>query len=294
MQAIHFASLNVFEASDGIHGHLVFEFSGDGAVRRSAGKDRPASSRRSWISIFADAIDRGTQPSARLLEIPCRRGRPILVRQSRRRISPGTPGLSVKRIHRERDLAAHVTRLLPPPQRKRAALEQRRDRPCAQIRNEPRMVAGRWKPSRSRRAARWRHLPLTFAALLPYRRRVSRFPFARTFLWPLAIPRRPCLRSGAVAARLVLGRRLHRACAGRSTVAVATAVVAATRRRSWSIVLFRRREDARGADRPSAGTRRGRGDHGPGKPRGAEPAGRRLRHEDRPAAAFHGHALRSG
>ena len=48
----------------------------------------------------------------------------------------GTPGFSVKRIHRERDLAAHVTRSLPPPQAHASALNTLESVRRA-IRNEP-------------------------------------------------------------------------------------------------------------------------------------------------------------
>jgi hypothetical protein len=63
LAAIHFASLNVFEASRGDCGHLVFEFSGDGdaddLLRRldqALGPD--------LAPVFAHADNRGARPLA--------------------------------------------------------------------------------------------------------------------------------------------------------------------------------------------------------------------------------------
>ena len=98
---------------------------------------------------------------------------------------------------------------------------------------------------------------------------------------------RPGLRLGALAAWLVLGRRLVRCVLGGHGCDRDVGGDGDRRARGLRPVPAARR--SRSADRPCAGARRGRRDHGPGKPRGAEPAGRRLRHEDRPAAALHGH-----
>ena len=120
MQAIHFASLNVFEASDGVHGHLVLEFSGDGAADDLLEKiDQRLSPKLD--AVFADTIDRGSQPL-----LAYWKSHVVTASQSwfgNPGVNfTGTPGFSVKRIHRERDLAAHVTRSLPPPQAQASAL----------------------------------------------------------------------------------------------------------------------------------------------------------------------------
>ena len=107
---IHFSSLNVFEASAGDRGYLVFEFSGDGdadELMRLLAQKLGAE----LGSIFAHAKDRGDAP---LLQFW--RGHVVKTGQTPF-TNPGvnftgTPDLSAERIRRERDLAVHLTHLL--------------------------------------------------------------------------------------------------------------------------------------------------------------------------------------
>jgi deferrochelatase/peroxidase EfeB len=183
MQTIHFASLNVFEASDGVHGHLVFEFSGDGAVDDLLEKIDQRLSQK-LDSVFANAIDRGSRPL-----LAYWKSHVVPVGQSwfdNPGVNfTGTPGFSVKRIHRERDLAAHVTRSLPPPQAHASALQQL-DAVRRAIRSDPQWE---WalEAEPIAQGGTLATLPLTFAAILPVAGRLV-LPFTRTFLWPLVIP----------------------------------------------------------------------------------------------------------
>src|SRR5262245_34295981 len=184
MAAIHFASINVFEASDGVHGHLVFEFSGDGEGDGLLEKiDQRLSA--TLDPIFADAVDRGAQP---LLSY----WRSHVVTTGQSLFSnpgvnfTGTPGLSVRRIHRERDLAAHLAALLPSPAPQATALdlfEILRDKIRSDLEwswaLEPEPIA--------QGGGTLGALPETFAQLLPIARGLA-IPFICTFLWPLAIP----------------------------------------------------------------------------------------------------------
>lgn len=184
MARIHFASLNVFEASDGIHGHLVFEFSGDGAESELLEKlDRELSPALS--PIFAEAADRGTGPL-----LAYWKSHAVRVGQSWF-ANPGvnfsgTPGLSVQRIHRERDLVAQVAGLLPPPHARKTALEQV-EIVRGQIRADPVWSWALEPEPMAQGGGTLASLPLTFAGLLPIVTAIA-IPFARTFLWPLAIP----------------------------------------------------------------------------------------------------------
>jgi deferrochelatase/peroxidase EfeB len=107
--AIHFASLNVFDASAG-GGHLVLEFSADG----DAGAVLTALAGRldHWLTpVFALASDRGSGPLDRYW-----RSHVVTVGQgffdNIGVVFAGTPGLSVARIRRESSLVARVTELL--------------------------------------------------------------------------------------------------------------------------------------------------------------------------------------
>ena len=246
MQTIHFASLNVFEASDGVHGHLVFEFSGDGASDDLLEKlDQRLSPKLD--PLFADAIDRGSQPL-----LAYWKSHVVAASQSwfgNPGVNfTGTPGFSVKRIHRERDLAAHVTRSLPPPQAHASALNTLESVRRA-IRNEPEWE---WalEAEPIAQGGTLATLPLTLTAILPYAGRLA-LPFTRTFLWPLAIP--PVL-------AFVLALWLHGwswdgawfAVCWAVTVAIATLVVTGIGA-LVAYVLFRRREDLEvPIDRPPA------------------------------------------
>jgi deferrochelatase/peroxidase EfeB len=236
MQTIHFASLNVFEASDGVHGHLVLEFSGDGASDDLLEKlDQRVSPKVD--PVFADAIDRGSQPL-----LAYWKSHVVTASQSwfgNPGVNfTGTPGFSVKRIQRERDLAAHVTRSLPPPQADASALNTLESVRRA-IRNEPEWE---WalEAEPIAQGGTLATLPLTLTAILPYAGRLA-LPFTRTFLWPLAVP--PVL-------TFILALWLHGwssdgawfAVCWAVTVAIATLVVAGIGALA-AYVLFRRRED---------------------------------------------------
>jgi deferrochelatase/peroxidase EfeB len=238
MARIHFASLNVFEASDGVHGHLVFEFSGDGAESELLEKlDRELSP---YLSpIFAEALDRGTEPL-----LSYWKAHVVTVGQSWF-ANPGvnfsgTPGLSVQRIHRERDLAAHVVRLLPPPHARKPALEQV-EIVRGQLRADPAWSWALEPEPMAQGGGTLASLPLTFAGLLPIVTAIA-IPFARTFLWPLAIP-------AALTFAVVLwvhGWSWHSALIAlcwAAKVAIATAILAVIA--AFLLYrLFRRREDA--------------------------------------------------
>jgi len=237
MARIHFASLNVFEASDGIHGHLVFEFSGDGADSELLEKlDRELSP--NLEPIFAEAVDRGAQSL-----LAYWKSHVVTVGQSWF-ANPGvnfsgTPGLSVKRIHREHDLAAHIASVLPPPRAQATALEQF-EIVRGRIRSDP---TWSWalEPEPIAQGGTLATLPLTFAGLLPIVTALA-IPFARTFLWPLAVP-------AAVVFALVFwahGWSWHGALVAlcwAAKVAIATAILAGIAA-LLLYRLFRRREEA--------------------------------------------------
>jgi deferrochelatase/peroxidase EfeB len=112
---VHFASLNVFEASRGDRGVLVFELSSDGtrdeALKSLAGDTDlgPA-----LATIFAKATDRGSAPLEKFWRLHA-----VEVSQTPWAnpglVFSGTPGLSVERIRRERALAEHLTGLVAKP-----------------------------------------------------------------------------------------------------------------------------------------------------------------------------------
>lgn len=112
---IHFASLNVFESSDGERGILVFEFSGDGSRDELLQAiDADPDLNQALAPIFAASQDRGSASladfwTAHVVEVDQKLfANPGLT-------FSGTPGLSVERIRRERDLADHIESLLPKP-----------------------------------------------------------------------------------------------------------------------------------------------------------------------------------
>ena len=114
---VHFASLNVFEASAVDRGILVFEFSADGKADQTDELLKALDDRlgADLAAIFAVAEDRGKAPlhafwathAVKVSQRPF--GNPGLE-------FSGTPGLSVDRIRRERDLVRHIAALLPAPQ----------------------------------------------------------------------------------------------------------------------------------------------------------------------------------
>jgi deferrochelatase/peroxidase EfeB len=246
MQTIHFASLNVFEASDGIHGHLVFEFSGDGAADDLLEKiDQRVSP--ALDPVFALAVDRGSQPL-----LAYWKSHVVAASQSwfgNPGVNfTGTPGFSVRRIHRERDLAAHITDSLPPPQPDISALS-RLEAVRRLLRKQPEWE---WalEAEPIAQGGTLATLPLNFGAILPYAGRLAP-PFARTFLWPLAIP--PVL-------AFILVLWLHGlSCASAwlaacwaLTVAIVTVALAGLGALA-AYILFRRREDRElPIDRPPA------------------------------------------
>ena len=133
--AIHFASLNVFEASAGDRGHLVFEFSADGIVDELLGQlgDKlGAVSVRSSLTPKAAATRRCTSSGA---------GMSSSVGQTPF-TNPGvnftgTPGLSVERIRRERDLGLRLTDALDREEPPAGPVLERLEAIRKQLRHEP-------------------------------------------------------------------------------------------------------------------------------------------------------------
>lgn len=180
---IHFSSLNVFEASAGDRGYLVFEFSGDGdtdELLRLLAQKLGAE----FGPIFAHAKDRGDAPLLAFW-----RGHVVKIGQTPF-TNPGvnftgTPGLSAERIRRERDLAVHLTQLLDtigPGRPAAARLEA--------IRNQLRSDA-KWSwaldPEPVARGGTLTIVPDTLVLSWPVVVKLA-LPFVRDFLWPLAIP----------------------------------------------------------------------------------------------------------
>ncbi len=173
--AIHFASLNAFPAPGRAGGYLVFEFSGDGdeapLVSDLARRLGPT-----LAPIFALAVDRDTES---LEEYWTRH----IVRvgagyfDNAGLLFSGSPGLSVHRILRERDLMAHVVTLLDKETSERSSalvqLQAVRDRIAA---------SPEWE---------WSLTPEDAAVLHPERpigvEEVLRIlaAFAATYLWPV-------------------------------------------------------------------------------------------------------------
>jgi Dyp-type peroxidase family len=235
--AIHFASLNVFEASAGDRGYLVFEFSGDGAADELL---QQLSNRlgADLGPIFAGAEGRGEAPLHEFW-----RGHVVETGQTPF-TNPGvnftgTPGLSVERIRRERDLALHLSDVIDAVGPGRSELE-RLEAIRKQLRNDPKWS---WalEPEPSAHGGTLAIVPDTLELSLPVAIKLAG-PFARDFLWPLAIP--------AVIAFLIAlwmrgftGRGFLLALGCAAATAFVTALVAALA----ALLLFcwfRQREDA--------------------------------------------------
>lgn len=181
MQKIHFASLNVFEASAGDRGHLVFEFSGDGS--RDDLLDKLATALEpSLAPIFDASVGRG---STSLLDFwkahVVSTGQSLLVNPGLD--FTGSPGLSVERIRRERDLARHLTAQLASTPAGTSALAT-----LTQLRSALGSTTWSWalEPEPVIDDGASVGIPTTFAEatvvvakLLP--------SFFATFLWPFAI-----------------------------------------------------------------------------------------------------------
>ena len=243
LAAIHFASLNVFEASAGDRGHLVFEFSGDGdaddLLRRldqALGAD--------LAPIFAHADDRGARPLAEFWRANAvATGQTLLANPGIN--FTGTPGLSVERIRREHALAGHVANVLLQPvahMPARAQLDaiRRKLRPDPQwswaLEPEPLPTGGTLFA-----------IPEDVTGLLPIAAKLA-LPFARDFLWPLAIPAVIAFAIAWLRAPSIRGFWWALAAAG--VTAFATTVIAAVAA-VFVYREFRQREDAEvPVDRP--------------------------------------------
>ncbi len=118
---LHFASLNIFEASAGDRGHLVLEFSGDGeaaALIAAVTQRMPAE----LTTAFAFADDRGDAALAAYLSsktVPVGAG----LLSNPGLCFSGTPGMSVGRIREEADLARRLTVILAAAGPKASGLE---------------------------------------------------------------------------------------------------------------------------------------------------------------------------
>ena len=180
---IHFASLNVFEASAGDRGHLVFEFSGDGEPATLL-KELDTRLGKELAPIFARARDRGTKPlhafwQAHVVEAGYKPFANPGVNFS------GTPGLSVQRIRREHALAQYVgghVQGFAPGVGALAIFEDIRSR----LRSDPHW---NWalEPEPIVQAGPGGELPENLRDAIPIILFLAP-PFIRSFLWPLAIP----------------------------------------------------------------------------------------------------------
>jgi Dyp-type peroxidase family len=180
---IHFSSLNVFEASAGDRGYLVFEFSGDGdadELLRLLAQKLGAE----LGPIFAHAKDRGDAP---LLQFwrghVVKTGQPPFTNPGVN--FTGSPDLSAERIRRERDLAVHLADLLDaigPGRPAVAHIEAIRK----QLRSDPKWS---WAldPEPLTHGGTLTIVPDTLVLSLPVALKLAG-PFVRDFLWPLAIP----------------------------------------------------------------------------------------------------------
>ncbi len=181
IEAIHFASINVFTASAGDRGHLVFEFSGDGdpddLLRILDERLSPELS-----PLFADASDRG---SGSLYDFW--KSRIVTVGQSPFS-NPGvnfsgTPDFTVTRIKRESALAAHLASYLSQSRPAAPALQL-----LTRIREDLRKTPWAWALEPAPLAQGGApDLPKSFAEAVPVIGLLAG-PFAKTFLWPLLIP----------------------------------------------------------------------------------------------------------
>ena len=234
---VHFASLNVFEASAGDCGYLVFEFSGDGVVDElldQLGHELGAD----LEPIFAHANGRGHAPLSEFW-----RGHVVEIGQTPF-TNPGlnftgTPDLSVERIRRERALVLHLAAVLDSIGPGRPALE-RLEATRNKLRHD---VQWHWAldPEPLAQGGTLARVPDTLALSLPLAIKLAG-PFARDFLWPLAIPAGIALAIGWwMEGFRGSGFLLALKCA--AVTAFVTAVVAAVA----AILIyrgFRKREDA--------------------------------------------------
>jgi deferrochelatase/peroxidase EfeB len=174
--AIHFASLNVFDASSG-GGHLVLELSADGNAEALL-RNLSARLGNRLAPIFAFARDRG---QASLEEFW--RSHLVSVGQgffdNPGVLFAGTPGLPVLRIRQERALAAHVAALL--------------DGPTSSYGTALGQLEAVRQSVGADEAWRWALVPEHADALDPQRSVLEAAgPIARsavtTYLWPLALP----------------------------------------------------------------------------------------------------------
>jgi Dyp-type peroxidase family len=246
---IHFTSLNLFEASAGDRGYLVFEFSGDGDTNELLRQlDQKVGAELG--PIFAQAQGRGAAP---LFEF----WHDHIVETGQTPFTnpgvdfTGTPGLSVERIRRERDLALHLTDVLDAVGPGRPALE-RLEAVRKQLRSDAKWS---WalEPGPLPKGGTLTIVPDTLVLSLPVAIKLAP-AFIRDFLWPLAIP--------AVIAFLIAwsmrnftGRAFLLALECAAATALVTAIVAALVA-LFLFFWFRRREDAEvPIDRPpDAGT----------------------------------------
>jgi deferrochelatase/peroxidase EfeB len=233
---IHFSSLNVFEASAGDRGHLVFEFSGDGDAEellRLLAQKLGAE----LGPIFAHAKDRGDAP---LLEF----WRAHVVKIGQTPFTnpgvnfTGTPDMSVERIRRERDLAAHLTQLLDATGPGRPAVA-RLDAIRKQLRSD-----AKWSwaldPEPLTHGGTLTIVPDTLVLSWPVVLKLA-VPFIRDFLWPLAIPAGIAFLI-AWWMRGFTGRGLLSAFGCAAVTAVITVAIFAVAA-LFIFIVFRRRED---------------------------------------------------
>src|SRR5262249_19284955 len=237
LAAIHFASLNVFEASAGDRGYLVFEFSGDGAADDLLDRLGDILGAQ-FAPIFAHADGYG--------DVPLREfWRDHIVETGQTPFTnpgvnfTGSPGLSVQRIRRERDLALHLTKLLDTIGPARPAL-QRLEAIRRQLRQDAQWSWG-LDPEPVAQGGKLNIVPDTPARALPVAIRLA-LPFARDFLWPLAIP---ALLAFLIAwgLRDFAARGLLFALGCAVAIALVTALLAAVAA-ALAFWVFRRREDA--------------------------------------------------
>jgi deferrochelatase/peroxidase EfeB len=183
LAAVHFASLNVFEASAGDRGYLVFEFSADGVVDELL--DRLGNALGADLGpIFAHVEGRGDAPlhefwRQHVVEV----GQTPFTNPGLN--FTGTPGLSVARIRRERELVLYLADVFDTIGAGRPALER-----LEAIRTTLRRDA-QWSwaldPQPLAQGGTLNVVPDTLALALPVAIKLAG-PFARDFLWPLAIP----------------------------------------------------------------------------------------------------------
>ena len=171
-QSTHFASLHAIRSADGARGHIVLEFSADGtedaAVRRIA-----SAIGESLRAVFMIASDWSSGPDLAdyLLKHRVAVGSGWFANPGV--VFAGTPGTTVGRIRRERDLAKEVVDLLRPQPKHLTAMERLQhvrdgiaDKTCLQ----PAEPTPPFDP------------PSTVELLLQLA-----LPFVATFLWPVGV-----------------------------------------------------------------------------------------------------------